>query len=66
MPSGLFDGAIRYERYLDGEHVRVRAHVYINGQNGPALSIRVPTEPLFAEGMHLLQMFSDLKGLQRL
>jgi hypothetical protein len=66
MHSTLPDGAIRYERYLEGEHVRVRAHVYINGQDGPALTIRLLTEPLFAEGMHLLQMFSDLKGMRRL
>ena len=66
MPSTLPDGSIRYERYLDGEQDRVRAHVYINGQDGPAMSIRVQTDPLFAEGMHLLQMFSDLKGMRRL
>lgn len=60
------DGSIRYERFLDGEHVRVRAYVYVNGQEGPALTIRLDTERLFSQGLHLLEIVSDLKGFRRL
>lgn len=65
MPSTQPDGSIRYERYLDGETIRVRAFVYVDGQEGPALTIRLNTDRLFSEGLHVLEIFSDLKGLRR-
>ncbi len=60
------DGSIRFERYLDGEAIRVRAFVYVEGQEGSALTIRLNTDRLLAMSNHLQGMYIDLKGLARL
>lgn len=63
MPSGQPDAIVTFERYLDGETIRVRVNIIRPGQEPIAVPIR--TEALYDLGMHALHILGELKGLRQ-
>lgn len=63
MPSGLPKGFIFYERFLDGETIKVRCYMHREGHDPVVCLVDVDRLPVTAN--QELLVYTDLKGLGR-